>query len=79
MTGIEYMNTICPTTSVGREPNREDIADAFEDGVAEGYKLRWKPSKKQLKALQMVKDSHYFMYQQDRVAIETLLEQLKSL
>lgn len=42
MTGIEYMNTICPTTSAGREPNREDVADAFEDGVAEGAK--WKQS-----------------------------------
>lgn len=38
MTGLEYMRTICPTTSVGKEPNREDVQDAFEDGIAEGYK-----------------------------------------
>ena len=37
---------------------------------------RWKPSEEQIKALQMVKDSHCFMYQKDRIAIETLLEQL---
>ncbi len=48
MTGIEYMNTVCPTTSIGREPNREDVADAFEDGIAEGYKLHWKPSDEQM-------------------------------
>lgn len=79
MTGIEYMNTVCPTTSAGREPNREDVADAFEDGIVEGCKQHWKPTEEQLKALQMVKDSHYFMYQQERMAIETLLKQLKSL
>lgn len=39
----------------------------------------WKPTKEQLKALQMVRDSHCFMYQQDRINIKTLLEQLKSL
>lgn len=38
MTGLEYQNTVCPTTSVGKDPNREDVADAFEDGIAEGYK-----------------------------------------
>ena len=38
MTGLEYMRTICPTTSAGKEPNREDVQDAFEDGIAEGYK-----------------------------------------
>lgn len=37
MTGLEYMNIVCPTTSVGKDPNREDVADAFEDGVAEGW------------------------------------------
>lgn len=39
----------------------------------------WKPSEEQINALQMVKDSHYFMYQKDRVAIEKLLEQIKTL
>ena len=39
----------------------------------------WKPSEEQIKALQMVKDSHCFMYQKDRVAIEKLLEQIKFL
>ena len=39
----------------------------------------WKPTEEQLKALQMVRDSHCFMYQQERIAIETLLNQLKSL
>jgi hypothetical protein len=38
MTGIEYMNNVCPTTSNGRDPNMEDVADAFEDGIAEGFK-----------------------------------------
>lgn len=38
MTGLEYMRTVCPTTSVGKDPNREDVQDAFEDGIAEGYK-----------------------------------------
>lgn len=51
MTGIEYMNTVCPTTSAGREPNREDVVDAFEDGIVEGYKLQWKPSEEQMGAL----------------------------
>lgn len=37
MNGLEYMNKICPTTSCGKDPNREDVADAFEDGYAEGY------------------------------------------
>lgn len=37
MTGIEYMNSVCPTTKKGRDPNREDVADAFEDGIAEGF------------------------------------------
>lgn len=40
MTGIEYMNTVCPTTSRGKDPNREDVADAFEDGIAEGLKQK---------------------------------------
>ena len=38
MTGYEYITTVCPTTVKGRDPNREDVADAFEDGIAEGYK-----------------------------------------
>ena len=49
MNGLEYMNKICPTTSRGRNPNREDVADAFEDGYAEGYnqaekdfRIKWK-------------------------------------
>ena len=37
MKGLEYMNKICPTTSRGKDPNREDVADAFDDGIAEGY------------------------------------------
>lgn len=37
MNGLEYMNKICPTTSQGKDPNREDVADAFDDGIAEGY------------------------------------------
>lgn len=31
------MNKICPTTSRGKDPNREDVADAFDDGVAEHF------------------------------------------
>lgn len=46
------MNTVCPTTSAGRDPNREDVADAFEDGIAEGYKLHWRPSEEQMEALE---------------------------
>ena len=42
MTGLEYMRTVCPTTSVGKDPNREDVQDAFEDGIAEGYKRAMK-------------------------------------
>ena len=37
MDGLEYMNKICPTTSRGKDPNREDVADAFNDGYAMGY------------------------------------------
>ena len=37
MTGIEYMNSVCPTTKNVKDPNREDVADAFEDGIAEGF------------------------------------------
>ena len=49
MNGLEYMNKICPTTSQGKDPNREDVADAFDDGYAEGYnqaekdfRIKWK-------------------------------------
>lgn len=45
------MNNVCPTTSNGRDPNREDVADAFEDGIAEGYKRHWKPSEEQISIL----------------------------
>ena len=38
MTGLEYMRTVCPTTRVGKDPNKEDVVDAFEDGIAEGYR-----------------------------------------
>lgn len=55
MTGLEYTRTVCPTTKVGKDPLREDVADAFEDGIAEGWKQykkkQWKPSKEQLDAL----------------------------
>ena len=59
MTGIEYMNTVCPTTSKGKDPNREDVADAFEDGIAEGYKKQWKPTEEQLNALATVVDTFH--------------------
>ena len=45
------MENVCPTTSKGKDPNREDVADAFEDGIAEYYKTRWKPSDEQMEAL----------------------------
>ena len=32
------MRTVCPTTRVGKDPNKEDVVDAFEDGIAEGYR-----------------------------------------
>ena len=77
MTGIEYMNKVCPTTSVGRDPNREDVADAFEDGVAEGYKHHWKPSEEQMEAL---KNSAYGAYQSgDGPALRELYDSLKKI
>ena len=52
MTGLEYMRTVCPTTRVGKDPLREDVMDAFEDGIAEGWKQckekQWKPTEKQI-------------------------------
>ena len=54
MTGWDYMENVCPTTSKGKDPNREDVADAFDDGIAEYYKTRWKPSDEQIQALNMV-------------------------
>lgn len=36
MTGLEYVNNVCPTTSKGREPEKEDVICAFEDGFSEG-------------------------------------------
>lgn len=80
MTGIEYINTVCPTTSAGRDPNREDVADAFEDGIAEGYKLHWKPSDEQMKALERTIHLANFGLEVDRrKALESLYEQLKKL
>ncbi len=38
MTGLEYANKVCPTTSKGYDPLKEDVIDAFEDGIAEGFK-----------------------------------------
>ena len=76
MTGIEYMNTVCPTTSKGKDPNREDVADAFEDGIAEGYKRRWKPSEEQMNAL------YNIIHPADPVnrhALESLYDDLKKL
>lgn len=53
MTGLEYARTICPTTSAGKDPNREDVVDAFEDGIAEGYNMHWKPSEEQMEAVRV--------------------------
>ena len=53
------MRTVCPTTKVGKDPLREDVADAFEDGIAEGWKQykkkQWKPSDEQMMALRRMK------------------------
>ena len=38
MNGTDYMRKVCPTTSNGKDPNREDVADAYDDGYAQGYK-----------------------------------------
>ena len=46
MNGLEYMNKICPTTSQGKDPNREDVADAFDDGYAMGYEQAEKNKQK---------------------------------
>ena len=51
MTGLEYMQTICPTTSAGKDPNREDVADAFEDGIAEGYRQCLEEIRSQIKEI----------------------------
>ena len=78
MTGIEYMNTVCPTTSAGRDPNREDVADAFEDGVAEGYKHHWKPSEDQMKWLKDVIETVPMTCRQ-QVPLESLYNDLLKL
>ena len=40
MTGLEYIynRTLHPFWDCSRDPNREDVADAFEQGKAEGIK-----------------------------------------
>ena len=57
MTGIEYIRTVCPTTKAGKDPLKEDVMDAFEDGIAEGWKQckekQWKPSDEQLKSVRI--------------------------
>ena len=80
MTGLEYMRTVCPTTKVGKDPLREDVMDAFEDGIAEGWsqckEKQWKPTLQQINALSIaVKNGHT----PDINALEELLEQLKAL
>lgn len=85
MTGLEYMRTVCPTTKVGKEPLREDVVDAFEDGIAEGWKQcrekQWKPSEEQLDALKV---AIAYMCDESETptapkVLEGLLEQLKEL
>ena len=85
MTGLEYMRTICPTTRVGKDPLREDVMDAFDDGVAEGWKQhkeqQWKPSEEQIEAIEYAKncctDTERGNYIEG--VFEELLEQLKAL
>lgn len=40
MTGIEYVNdkSLHPFWDASRDPNVEDVADAYEQGKADGYK-----------------------------------------
>lgn len=88
MTGLEYIITVCPTTKVGRDPLREDVMDAFEDGIAEGWKQckekQWKPSREQINGLneivnhfaesQVIHENSYLY----NIAVN-LMEQLKAL
>lgn len=68
------------SAQVTMENNCKSAAyDEVLDIIRSLQKKLWKPTEEQLKALQMVKDSHCFMYQQERRAVETLLKQLKSL
>ena len=71
------MENVCPTTSKGRDPNREDVADAFEDGIAEYYKTRWKPSNEQIIALRWVLNN--IPYNKHKEEISGLLDQIKEL
>ena len=78
MTGLEYMRSVCPTTKRGKDPLREDVIDAFEDGIAEGWKQhkekQWKPTPKQLQALKFV--CEYFF---NNRTLHELYDQLKVL
>ena len=82
MTGLEYMRTVCPTTKVGKDPLREDVADAFEDGIAEGWKQykkkQWKPSAFHLgcitDAISMYKDRGI-----NAIGLKEVLDELKKL
>lgn len=79
MTGLEYQRTVCPTTKVGKDPLREDVADAFDDGVAEGWKQckekQWKPSDEQIGVIEAVINHRSFQ----RRHLDSLYEQLKKL
>ncbi len=82
MTGLEYMRTVCPTTSRGKDPLREDVMDAFEDGIAEGIiqckAKHWKPTREQIDALKKASRNEYLKVEQyDTLVI--LYEQLKAL
>lgn len=81
MTGLEYMRTVCPTTRVGKDPLREDVMDAFEDGIAEGWKQckekQWKPSDKQIMALRWVLNNIPYNIQKEEIS--GLLEQVQNL
>ena len=84
MTGLEYMRTVCPTTKVGKDPMREDVADAFEDGIAEGWKQykkkQWKPSDEQLEALEYSLGDYNIKIFEDRYEIlKSLYQDLKKL
>lgn len=80
MTGIEYINTVCPTTSKGKDPLREDVVDAFEDGIAEGYKRHWKPSEEQMRyLLAVINEPNNAGSESCHLVLKELYEQLKTL
>ena len=73
------MNKICPTTSRGKDPNREDVADAFNDGYAMGYEQEEKYNEVLTKAAEIYKFANGYekVIISDIFPIGDLLDKLK--